>query len=134
MLLSARTARVAGEAATGGGLTVQQLGVDYDVADCAPLLREARQEAIERARAEAEELAALAGGGLGELLQVGSSPASFGPPVAEDEGGCPPPPEAGYYGPGSPAPYDPAAPAEARAHATVTLTYALEGGAGTPAA
>ena len=127
----------ADEAATSNGLAVQQVGAEYDLADCASLLREARQAAIDNAQAEAEELAELVGSELGDLLQVGSSPTYFsGPPVAADDGGCPPSPETGVYGPSGSigAPYDASAPVEARVYATVTLTYALGTDAATPEA
>lgn len=118
------------EAAADNGFFVQQLGVGYDVADCAPLEREAQQAAIADGREKAAQLAESLGVTLGDLIQA-SDYSNFGPPFAADDGGCPVSPEFGYYGPGSAfntPPFDPEAPAEAEAYAQVNLVFAIAGG------
>ena len=123
------------KAATDNGLLVQQLGVGYDIADCAPLEREARQAAVEDARAQAEQLAELVEVTLGDLVQVSSFPTYGSPFPAEDDGGCPPSPEVTMIGPGgmiTTPPFDPRAEAEAEVYAQVTMTFAIANAEGTP--
>ncbi len=123
------------QAATDNGLLVQQLGVGYDVADCEPLEREARQMAIEDARTQASQLAELVGVTLGDLVQVSTHP-FYGPPFPdEDDGGCPPSPEAANFGPGGTVttpPFDPMAEAEAEVYAQVNMAFAITDTEGTP--
>lgn len=78
------------EAADDAGLFVQHAGVEYDLADCSALVREARHSAIDDARAQAEELAELLDVTLGDPVLVADY-GSFGREQSADEG-CPPTP------------------------------------------
>ena len=65
---------------------------------------------------------------LGDVLQV-SDFSPFGPPFPAEEEGCAPSPEFGYYGPGSAfntPPFDPTAPAEARAFVQLNMVFTFE--------
>ena len=124
----------AADAADANGMILQQVGVLYDVADCAPLEREAKLETIANGRAQAEEMAALLGAELVALLQAVENPFVF-PPFSGREGGCAPNPDYGLYGPGAAItapPFDPLQPAEAKAYSQVTMVFTIREGAGTP--
>lgn len=118
----------AGNMATGGLLTVQQVGVEYNVADCAPLVEAARQAAFDDARARAEALAPHMGATVGAPVQVsdyGSTQAPVG------DGGCPPTPDLGLsiYGPTplfNTPPFNGLAPAEARVLVQLSVSYEFE--------
>ena len=125
---------VAFQAATEQDLFVQQqIGARYEVADCAPLRREARQAAIEDARAQAEVQAELMGVTLGEPLRASDmvqAPATsfssyFG--IVPAAGACDPLGDAlgaafGVTGP----PLDPTGEAEVEVYAQVSMTFAIE--------
>jgi uncharacterized protein YggE len=107
-------------------LYLQQVGVEYDVADCAALVDEARREAISRASGEAAALADGLGGSLGDVVQI-STYAPYGSLYIDDLVGCPPSADYGYYGTGSAfdtPPFNPAAPAEVRFAIQLTVTFA----------
>ena len=119
----------AGNRAGTGMLAVQQVGVEYNVADCAPLLEAARQAAFDDARARAEALAPHMAATVGAPVQVsdfGSTQASVG-----GGAGCPPTPDSGLgiYGPipvfNTP-PFNGLAPAEARVLVQLSVTYEFE--------
>ena len=119
----------AGVAAATNPLMLQQVGVEYDLADCEPLIDQARKNAIAAARDEAREIAEALGGTVGELVQVAAY-GSYVPSIDPDDTGCPPPFAYGYgyYGPGSPFDtplFNPAAPAEVVATVQLTLTVAF---------
>ena len=110
------------------GLSLQYAGVGYDLADCSALQRQAKQQAIDNARAQAEETADLLGVTLGDLLQAYDS-SYFGPSFV-DETGCGPSPAFGGSPFGSESgittpPFDPTAPAEAEAYSQMVMTYAI---------
>jgi uncharacterized protein YggE len=119
----------AGKAAADAGMSVQDVGVGYSVADCRPLSRAAREIATADAQARAQEQAEVLGVTLGKLL-VSSEAA---PAEPRDETGCavfPPGFGDSWWTPGSvgltvPA-FDPAAPPEASVTVQVTLVYAIE--------
>lgn len=116
-------------AATDTGFFVQHAGVEYDLADCSALIREARQAAIDDARTQAEELAELLDVTLGDPVQVADYGGfGFGAVPADDEG-CPPTPSTTSYGPfetiDTPA-FDPNAAAEATAYANLSMGFAFE--------
>lgn len=114
-------------AATRAGLTLQYVGVAYDLADCSTLVRDAKKEAIQDARDRATELASLLGVTLGEMLSAYDN-SYFGvtPPTGT---GCPPSPNyGGVFGPESTVtapPYDPSLPADARVISGVSLAFAF---------
>ncbi|MBA2277219.1 MAG: SIMPL domain-containing protein, partial [Chloroflexia bacterium] len=122
------------------GLVIVQIGAAYDVADCAPLVRAARESAIADARAQAEVQAELLDVALGEVVASadgGSDLASGADPygLASSAGTCQRPPSAVYPGvpvtlPG----FDPTAPVEVEVYAAVNLTFAIESTEATPAA
>jgi hypothetical protein len=112
-----------------GGLAIQQVGVEYNVADCAPLFDAARQAAFDDARTRAEALSQHIGASVGAPVQVsdfGSSQAPVGGGT-----GCPPTPELGMgmYGPvpvfNTP-PFNGLAPAEVRVLVQLSVTYEFE--------
>ncbi len=115
------------QAATSAGLTLQYVGVAYDLADCSTLVREAKKEAIQDARDQATELASLLGVKLGEMLSAYDN-SYFGitPPTGT---GCPPSPNyGGAFGPESTVtapPYDPSLPADARVISGISLAFAI---------
>ncbi len=115
------------EAGNEAGLFVQHAGVDYDVADCSALIREARELATADARDSAEQLAEVAEVTLGDLIQV-SDYGFFGTPAEPDDEGCPPAPQTVFYGSESlvdTPPFDPSKEAEASAYSTINLTFAI---------
>lgn len=125
----------AGEAASENGLIVQQVGAGYAVADCTQLARQARQAAIEDARARAQEQAELLNVGLGKLLvasDASAANAGSGSSTAADVpgGGCAAArsvdnvPAGSRVGTTLPA-FDPTLPPEATALAQVGLTFAI---------
>ena len=115
-------------------LVIIQVGAAYDVADCAPLQREARDAAIADARAQAEVQAELLGVSLGDVVAsedaasdatVGFAPYGFGSSGATCQR-----PEPAVY-PGAPItlpPFDPTAPVEVEVYAAVHLSFAMESG------
>jgi hypothetical protein len=119
----------AGNRAGTGMLAVQQVGVEYNVADCTPLLEAARQAAFDDARARAEALAPHMAATVGAPVQV----SDFGSTQAPVGGGtgCPPTPDTGLgiYGPTpvfNTPPFNGLAPAEARVLVQLTVTYEFE--------
>ena len=114
-------------AATSAGLTLQYVGVAYDLADCSTLVREAKKEAIQDARDQATELASLLGVKLGEMLSAYDN--SYFGITAPAETGCPPSPNyGGAFGPDSTVttpPYDPSLPADARVTSGISLAFAI---------
>jgi hypothetical protein len=119
----------AGNEASVGMLAVQQVGVEYNVADCAPLFEAARQAAFDDARARAEALVPHIGASVGAPVQV----SDFGSTQAPVGGGtgCPPTPDMGMglYGPvpvfNTP-PFNGLAPAEARVLVQLSVAYEFE--------
>jgi hypothetical protein len=115
--------------AATGTLAMQQVGVEYNVADCAPLFEAARQAAFADARARAEALVPYIGASVGAPVQV----ADFGSTQAPVGGGagCPPTPDMGMglYGPvpvfNTP-PFNGLAPAEVRVLVQLSVTYEFE--------
>jgi hypothetical protein len=122
-LLSGLVAAVR-DAAPGAGLSVLHVGVEYEAADCASLIQQARDVAIADAQERAEGLAAGLGVTLSELIQASETP-YFGAPEA---GSCAPEgSDAFFYGPFGPGTYplfDPES-TEATVSIQVTLTYAF---------
>ena len=116
------------DAATEAGLFVEHAGVEYDVADCSALVREARQAAIDDARVQAEQFADLLGVTLGDVLQL--SDYGFFGPIPPGEEGCPPSSSGVSYGGPfeaiNTAPFDADAPAEAEVYAQLNLSFAYE--------
>jgi uncharacterized protein YggE len=126
-----RLVNAAGAAAMAGRLGLAQVGVEYGVADCAPLERQARERANADARAKAEQQAELLGSPLGALILASDAPATSAG-TGSPGGGCAPP--AARSVPLSPwdrsglvtfPAFDPAAPAEATARVEVSLTFSL---------
>jgi hypothetical protein len=110
--------------APAAGLTVLHVGVEYEAADCAALIQQARDAAIADARERAEGLANGLGVSLGELVQASETP-YFGSPEA---GSCAPEGTESFYGPYGPGTYpdfDPESVA-ARVSIQVTLTFAFD--------
>jgi hypothetical protein len=115
----------AAAAAATGPLFLQQVGVQYDVADCARLVQEARQSAVDQAKAEAAALAEALGGTLGGVLQVTAFAVS-GLPAGTESQGCYPAPPFDYLVAGAPFTiplFDPSAPAVAATAIQLTVTF-----------
>ncbi len=125
------------DAATVGAanerLVLGQVGVGYGIADCAPLLRQAREAALGDAQAKGELRADIAGVGIGEIIDVtdvavspfgGLSPYYGG--LAPLSVACAPAvPVVSTGGSISVAPYDPTADAVVNVYAQLTITYEL---------
>jgi hypothetical protein len=121
----------AGAAAMETGMGLSQVGVWYQVADCAALIGEARRGAIEDARAKAEQQADLLGVSLGEMIESADPAESGGGEAAGSD--CAPP--QGNSEPASPwlddgrvtlPTFDPSRPADASISLAVRLTFAVE--------
>lgn len=118
----------ASAAAPEVNLMVDHVAAAYEVGDCAPLQRTAREEATEDARRRAEQQADVLDVALGDLLLSSEIP----PAVAD--GGCGVPqsnqPSYDIYGrayQGMAPAFDPTAPPEAVAVVQVNLAYAIPG-------
>jgi uncharacterized protein DUF541 len=111
------------DAAPGAGMTILHIGAQYEAADCAALIQQARDLAIADAQKRAEGLATGLGVMLGDLVQASETP-YFGLPEA---GSCAPEGSEfvfGPYGPGTYPAFDPES-TEAAVAVQVTLTYAF---------
>ena len=115
-------------------LFVGQVGVGYEVADCATLERQARQAAIEDARERAELQADLLGVELGDPVASSDRPVDttglveyFGP-AAITGGGCAPPlPRATAGAPVTLPLFDPTTEAEVEVYVQVAITFEIAG-------
>lgn len=119
----------AGNTAASGPLATQQVGVEYNVADCAPLLDAARQAAFDDARTRAEALSQHIGASVGAPVQVSDFTSSQVP--VGGSAGCPPTPDMGLgiYGPTSvfnTPPFNGLAPVEARVLVQLSVTFEFE--------
>lgn len=126
------------DAATVGAaeenLILNQIGVGYAVADCAPLEREARETAFEDARTRAELQAEIMGVGLGEAVAASDVPINYGDALSAYYGAftptqvpCAPPAPAPTQGsPVSVPPFDPTDEAEVNVYAQVAVTFEIE--------
>lgn len=124
-------------------LILNQIGVGYGVADCAPLEREAREAALANALARGELQAELMSVPLGQAVAASDVPVNYSEALAAYYGGfaptqvaCSPPAPAPTTGsPVSVPPYDPTDEAEVNVYAQVAVTYEIgEGTSGTPEA
>jgi hypothetical protein len=88
-------AAIVDAAATAAAGSLFMVSVQYDVADCTPLIQQARQAAVDQARAEA------LGGTVGGVLQV-SAFAVTGVPAGTRSQGCTPAPPFDYLIGGGP--------------------------------
>ena len=121
----------AGAAAMENGLGLAQVGAGYTVADCAALVRQARERAIADARATARQQADLLGTPLGALLLASDVPPTTGGDAASPADRCADPTAA--PSPSSPweisrltvPAFNPTSPAEATVRVQVSLTFAL---------
>ena len=133
----AQVIRAAAAAAQEENIAIHDVGVAYEVGDCAPLQRQARERATQDARVQAQQQAEVLGLKLGAMREAGDAPVDIaGSGVAG--GGCNAenarivsspynPYGMGMSGvmitvPG----YDPTLPAEASAVARVNLTYEVD--------
>jgi uncharacterized protein YggE len=111
------------DAAVESGLTLQFVGAGYVVADCAPLVRQAREAAIADARVQAEELAELLGVSVGDVVLATEVPyygvAGGAPGCGEDSFS-----EGMSSGPGFPI-FDPTLPAEVGIYSQLTVGFAI---------
>ncbi|MGH2561079.1 MAG: SIMPL domain-containing protein [Thermomicrobiales bacterium] len=119
----------AGAAAPEVSLLIDRVGATYEIGDCAPLQRTAREQATEDARHRAEQQAEVLDVALGDLLL-----SSEIPPAATG-GGCGLPqaeqPSFDVYGraiTGMAPTFDPTSPPEAVAVVQVNLAYAIPTG------
>ena len=117
------------KAAVTARLSIQHLGVRYTAADCSSLQQAATDAAVADAQERGERLAKSLNVELGEMVQAMDSLYGTGVP---DSCAAQNLQSYGYgpYGPGVNAPYDPAAPVEATAIATVTVTFEMQPAAG----
>jgi hypothetical protein len=119
--LMAGAAEAALAAAQAAGLGVDTVTAAYEVADCEPLLADARRAAAEAGREQAEGLAEILGLTIGDVILASESPAYGGAPGS----GCVPETFAdagkGNYLP----PFDPNAPAEVEIYSVLNLAYAI---------
>ena len=103
-------------AAKVGGNSIRIDGVWFSIEDTSDLVAAARAEAVERARAQAEQLAAAAGLELGEILSIEETSAPADPPVD-------------YYAEGdegrASAPETPINPGTQELYVDVTVTFAI---------
>jgi uncharacterized protein YggE len=120
-----------GTEAAQAGMTVQDVGVGYSVADCNTLTRNARQLATSDAQKRATEQAEVLQVNLGKLL-VSSE---LAPTIPRDVTGCTIPQTAfgdSWWTAGSSGltvpPFNPTAPAEATVTVQVLLAYAIADG------
>jgi hypothetical protein len=119
----------ASDEVAGGPISVEQVGVEYNVADCAPLIEAAQAAAFADARSRAESLAQHIGASVGAPVQVSDFGMTQMPFIGGS--GCPPTPDMGYgiYGP-MPAFNTPTFselnPAEARALVQLSVSYEYE--------
>ena len=120
-------------AAAEENMVISPLGVGYEVAECRPLEREAREAALEDARARAEIQAELLGVELGEPVasrDVPIGPASafsayYGPYAVTEAGCAPPSPDISTGAPITVPPFDPTAGAEVEAFVQIEVTFAI---------
>ena len=115
------------EAAAENRLEVYHVGVRYGATNCQALEDEARQAAVDDAHAQAEELAGMLDGAVGELVYVGDVPLllpnrPFAQPFAAATCGSS---GADALSTAYP-PYEPGAPAEVRITSHLNLTYAVD--------
>ena len=121
----------AGAAAMENGLGLAQVGAGYTVADCAALVRQARERAIADCRATARQQADLLGTPLGALLLASDVPPTTDGNAASPADRCADPTAA--PSPSSPweisrltvPAFNPTSPAEATVRVQVSLTFAL---------
>ncbi len=111
-------------------LFVGQVGVGYNVADCAPVERDAREEALSDAQERAEIQADLLGVELGDVRASADQPLDpilsiYYGPFSPSGTGCAPASPSESGAPISVPPYDPTAPAEVNVYAEIAVTYAL---------
>jgi uncharacterized protein len=114
-------------------LFVSPIGVGYDVADCAPLERAARQAAFEDARTRAALQAELMGVRLGDPVAASDVPitvsevlnAFYGIATPTQLACSPPVPVPSSGSPVSVPPYDPTAEAEVDVYAQLAVTFAI---------
>lgn len=123
-------------------LVLNQIGVGYGVADCAPLELEAREAAFNDAQTRAELQAELMSLPLGEAVAASDVPINFSETLGAYYGGltptqvpCSPPAPAPTSGsPVSVPPFDPTDQAEVNVYAQIAVTFATEAdAAATPA-
>lgn len=123
-------------------LVLNQIGVGYGVADCAPLELEAREAAFNDAQTRAELQAELMSLPLGEAVAASDVPINFSETLSAYYGGltptqvpCSPPAPAPTSGsPVSVPPFDPTDQAEVNVYAQIAVTFATEAdAAATPA-
>jgi uncharacterized protein len=111
-----RAGKVIDAAARVGGDSIRIDGVWFSIEDTSDLVAAARAEAVERARAQAEQLAAAAGLELGDILSIEETSAPADPPVdyyAEDAEGR------------ASAPETPINPGTQELYVDVTVTFAI---------
>lgn len=119
----------ASDEVAGGSISMEQVGVEYNVADCTPLLEAAQAAAFADARARAESLAQHFGATVGAPVLVSDFGMTQMPLVGGT--GCPPTPDMAYgiYGPmtafNTPT-FSELNPAEARALVQVSVSYEYE--------
>lgn len=115
-------ATAATTAVQDAGLFFDSVNASYAVADCAPLLREARQAAVDDARTRAEALAEALGLTLGSIVLANEVP-NYAAPLS----GCTPPsPGMDVSGKGTYLPaFDPSLPAEVQVYTQLNLAYAI---------
>ncbi|MGH2562821.1 MAG: SIMPL domain-containing protein [Thermomicrobiales bacterium] len=116
-------------AATDQELLLTQVGIAYEMEDCAAIEREARQAAIDDARARAEVQAELLGVQIGPITASTESP-YFGP---FSESGCGFTDGGSFYSEGFGLPvtlpsYDPGAAPEVEVYVVLSLTFAIAQG------
>lgn len=113
----------------GSPISVEQVGVEYNVADCTPLIEAAQAAAFADARSRAESLASHFGAIVGAPVQVSDFGLTQMPLIGGS--GCPPTPDMGYgfYGPmtafNTPT-FSELNPAEARALVQLSVSYEYE--------
>jgi hypothetical protein len=81
-----KAGKVIDSAATVGGDNIRIDGVWFSIEDTSDLVAAARAEAVKRARAQAEQLAAAAGLELGDVLSIQETSAPADPPIDYAEG------------------------------------------------
>lgn len=113
-----RTATILDGAIAAAGDAVRVDGIRFEVDDPAPLIEEARRLAMDDARAKAEQLAGLAGLGLGDARTVVETSADAPQPRAVSESAA--------FAAAADAASTPIAPGEGEIAVGVLVTYAIE--------
>ncbi len=112
-----------GQEASDQGLFLTQVGVAYEVTDCAPVRRAARESAVEDARAQAQVQAEILGVDLGEVIVSSDIPVTALSPYPGNS--CEPVAPSPIVGGFTVAAFDPTAEPVVEIYRQVMVTFAI---------